>query len=154
MAANLTTTINGNIVAGYLVDSPKSTKKEIIGFNYPLGSVSRGGYFSKKSGIELVKNSVKQLLLTEKGQRVMLPNFGCSLRQYLFQPLDEITFEGIRKEIQTSFANYIIGARLVKISVFPTGDAGPAGGNSLQVVLSLKLDSDQFNIFDVEVNIS
>lgn len=154
MAANQTTTTYGNIVAGYLVDSPKSTKKEIIGFNYPLGSVSKGGYFSKKSGIELVKNSVKQLLLTEKGQRVMLPNFGCSLRQYLFQPLDEITFEGIRKEIQSSFSNYIIGARLVKLSVFPTGDAGPAGGNSLQVVLTLKLDSDQFNIFDVEVNIS
>lgn len=154
MAANTTTTVYGSRVSGYLVDSPKSQKKQIYGFNYPIGSISGGGYFSKKSGVELVKNAVRQLLLTEKGERLMLPNFGCSLKQYLFQPLDEITFEGIKKEIQTSFSSYIVGAKLVKLAVFPTGDFGPAGGNSLQVVLTLVLNSDQFNIFDVEVNIS
>ena len=84
----------------------------------------------------------------------MLPNYGCNLRKYLFQPLDEFTFESIKREIQESFTRYIVGAKIAKLAVFPTGESGPAGGNSLQVVLSLQLDTADLEIFDIEVNIS
>ena len=84
----------------------------------------------------------------------MLPNFGCNLRKYLFQPLDQVVFDSIKREIQESFERYIVGASIAKIAVFPTGDNGPAGGNSLQVVLSLKLDTADLQIFDIEVTIS
>ena len=60
----------------------------------------------------------------------------------------------IRREIETSFRNYIVGATIVKLSVFPTGEAGPAGGNSLKVILSLKLDKSDLEIFDVGVKIA
>ena len=154
MAANVTTTVNGNISAGYLLKDPKSQKKATYGLLYPLGANPKRGYFSKATGIELIKSAVKQLLLTSKGERVMLPNYGCNLRQYLFQPLDQVTFEQIKKDIQTSFRNYIKGPILTKLTVFPTGDAGPAGGNSLQIILSLKLDSSELETFDVEVELS
>ena len=129
-------------------------RQEVYGLDFPLGSASGGGFFAKKSGAEMIKDAVKQLLLTEKGERVMLPNFGCNLRRYVFQPLDQDTFEDIKREIQYSFTNYIVGAHIAKLGVFPTGDAGPAGGNSLKVVLSLKLDTADLEIFDVEVDIS
>jgi len=126
----------------------------VYGLDFPLGSASGGGYFAKRSGVEMIKDAVKQLLLTERGERVMLPNLGCNLRRYLFQPLDENTFESIKREIQYSFYNYIVGAKIAKLAVFPLGDAGPAGGNSLKVILSLKLDTADLEIFDVEVDIS
>ena len=154
MAANTTTTIYGSIQKRYNIKSSKSQKKEIYGLNYPLGSTQYGGIFSKSSGINMIKNSVEQLLLTERGERIMLPNYGCNLRRYLFQPLDETTFQGIRNEIETSFRNYIVGAKIQKLAVFPTGDAGPAGGNSLQVILTLKLDKSDLEVFDVGVTIS
>ena len=109
---------------------------------------------SKSSGISMIKAAVKQLLMTQRGERIMLPNFGCNLRKYLFQPLDESTFEAIKREIQYSFKNYIVGAHIAKLAVFPVGYAGPAGGNALKVVLSLKLDTADLETFDVEVNIS
>ena len=84
----------------------------------------------------------------------MLPNFGCNLRKYLFQPLEESTFESIKREILYSFKNYIVGAHIAKLAVFPLGEAGPAGGNSLKVILSLRLDTADLETFDVEVNIS
>ena len=102
----------------------------------------------------MIKNSVKQLLRTEKGERVMLPNFGCNLRKYLFQPLDQTTFENIKREILYSFKNYIVGANIQKLAVFPLGETGPAGGNSLKVLLTLQLDTADLEIFDVEVDIS
>jgi hypothetical protein len=154
MAANTTTTTYGYIQERYNIQPVKGQKKEIYGLNYPLGSTQYGGIFSKSSGINMIKNSVEQLLLTERGERVMLPNYGCNLRRYLFQPLDETTFQGIRNEIETSFRNYIVGAKIQKLAVFPTGESGPAGGNSLQVILTLKLDKSDLEIFDVGVTIS
>tara|TARA_A100001391_G_C5039610_1_gene270525 strand:+ start:196 stop:660 length:465 start_codon:yes stop_codon:yes gene_type:complete len=154
MAANKTVTVHGSIQDRYNIQAPKSARKEVFGLHYPLGSSRNGGVFNKTSGINMIKAAVEQLLLTERGERVMLPNFGCNLRRYLFQPLDETTFNNIRREIETSFNNYIVGARIAKLSIFPTGDAGPAGGNSLQVILSLKLDKSDLEIFDVEVTIA
>ena len=154
MAANLETTVYGTIQDRYNIQTPKAQRKEVIGLAFPLGSRSAGGFFAKSSGINMVKDAVQQLLLTERGERLMLPNYGCNLRRYLFQPLDETTFSNIRREIETSFRNYIIGAVIYKIGVFPTGDAGPAGGNSLRVILTLKLDTEDLQVFDVGVNIS
>ena len=83
----------------------------------------------------------------------MLPNFGCNLRKFLFQPLSESVFEAIKREIQYSFRNYIVGATISKVAVFPIGEAGPAGGSTLKVILSLKLNTADLETFDVEVNI-
>jgi phage baseplate assembly protein W len=154
MAANTTTTIHGSIQDRYNIQLPKSERKEVFGLEFPLGSSQSGGIFAKTSGIKMIRDAVQQLLLTERGERVMLPNYGCNLRRYLFQPLDETTFQNIRNEIETSFNNYIVGARIAKLSVLPTGEAGPAGGNSLQVILTLKLDKSDLEVFDVGVTIS
>lgn len=154
MAANVTTNLYGYVQDRYNIQPVKSQRKHIYGLQYPLGSSENGGVFSKSSGIQMIKNSVEQLLLTEKGERIMLPNYGCNLRRFLFQPLDEATFRGIREEIENSFRNYIVGATIQKLQVFPTGDAGPAGGNSLQVVLSLQLDTEDLEVFDVGVTVS
>ena len=154
MAANQTVSVYGTIPPRYMKQPLVGQRQEVYGLDFPLGSASGGGYFAKRSGVEMIKDAVKQLLLTERGERVMLPNLGCNLRRYLFQPLDENTFESIKREIQYSFYNYIVGAKIAKLAVFPLGDAGPAGGNSLKVILSLKLDTADLEIFDVEVDIS
>lgn len=154
MAANQETNIYGTIQGRYNLQPVTSKRDHVTGLRFPLGSAADGGFFSKSSGIPMIKEAVTQLLLTERGERVMLPNFGCNLRKYLFQPLDEATFTNIRNEVETSFRNYIVGAKIQKIGVFPTGDAGPAGGNSLQVILTLKLDTADLEVFDVGVTIS
>ena len=122
MAANTTTTIHGSIQDRYNLQLPKSERKEIFGLEFPLGTSKSGGIFTKTSGIKMIRDAVQQLLLTERGERVMLPNYGCNLRRYLFQPLDQTTFENIRREIEKSFNNYILrvtqdqqGATLCKL---------------------------------------
>ncbi len=154
MAANQTVSVYGKIPPRYIRQVPTSKRQEVYGLGFPLGSANDGGIFSKKTGVEMISDTVEQLLLTERGERLMLPNFGCNLRKFLFSPLDEGTFEGIKREIQYSFKKYIVGAHIAKLAVFPLGEAGPAGGNSLKVVLSLKLDTADLETFDVEVDIS
>ena len=155
MAANQTVNIYGQIAPRYLEQIPTGHRRPTLGLNFPLGeNKKRGGFFSKVSGVRMVKDAVKQLLLTDRGERVMLPKYGCNLKKYLFQPLNESTFEAIKREILYSFHNYIVGAKVNKLAVFPMGEAGPAGGNSLKVILSLELTLGDLDVFDVEVNIS
>lgn len=131
-----------------------SERTGIYGLNFPLGKyAATGGYFKKTTGISMIRDAVKQLLLTEKGERLMLPNYGCRLKKFLFQPLDENTFTQIKDEIKFAFSNYIVGADLLKVAVFPTGDTGPAGGNSLNIILTLRYNEDETKIFDVEAEI-
>jgi len=154
MAANQKSTVFGRVPSEFKIKAPKSQRRQVLGLSYPLGSNLGGGYFSRRSGVDMIRDAIKQLLLTEPGERVMLPNFGCNLKKYLFEPLDEITFESIKREVQISFNNYIKGATLIKLAVLPTGDTGPSGGNSLEVILTVQLDSSELEIFDVEVEIS
>ena len=148
MAANQTVNVYGKVVPNYMQQVPTAQRNHRFGLKFPLGSrKTTGGFFSKK-------DSVKQLLLTDRSERVMLPGYGTNLRRFLFQPLDELTFEAIKREITSSFYSYIVGANLTKIKVIPLGDIGPSGGNSLKIALDLELTSGDFEVFDVEVKLS
>ena len=151
MPANQSVTIHGTKPDNFYTAPVESKISSIYGLGFPLGKdKTTGGFFRKVSNIEAIRNAVTQLLLTEPGERLMLPRFGCRLRRYLFQPLDEATFEGIKREILYSFNKYIVGATVTKLLVEPTNIVGPSGGNSLRVVLTLKLNVDDLTLFDVE----
>ena len=62
--------------------------KTFIGLQYPLKKTSRG-LMAQKQGINQVKSDLLQLLLTNPGERVMLPEFGTPLRELFFEPNDK-----------------------------------------------------------------
>ena len=78
---------------------------DVFGVRYPLydSANERKGIFSKTKGIELLKSQLIQFIKTERGERVMLPNFGLSLRRYLFEPITEDLIINLKKE------NIVIG---------------------------------------------
>jgi phage baseplate assembly protein W len=154
MAANTRVSRFGQRPTKYEEQAPRAKRQEIYGLTFPLGNNrNSGGFFKKNSGRALIKQAVTQLIRTERGERLMLPNYGCNLRKYLFQPVTQDLFGSIRNTIEESFRNYIVGARLLKVGVFETGEYDAAGGNQLRVVLSIQLTSDDLEIFDVEAKI-
>jgi phage baseplate assembly protein W len=58
-----------------------------LGLQYPLVKTPRG-ILAQKSGIDQIKADMLQLLLTNPGERVMLPTFGTPLRKLMFEPND------------------------------------------------------------------
>lgn len=49
-----------------------------------------------------VRNAVSNILMTSKGEIFYRPNFGCNVKRYLFEKLNEFTFLAIRDEIRYS----------------------------------------------------
>lgn len=60
---------------------------KFIGAPYPIVKAP-SGYFQKQSGAEQIKSDLLILLLTNPGERVMLPEFGVPLRDLIFEPND------------------------------------------------------------------
>lgn len=126
--------------------------KKIYGLQFPLQQGNRG-YLSKQSGLALVRNNLIQLLSTERGERVMLPNFGVSLKKYLFQPLDAETFRSLQGEIITSVSRYMPNITILKLAVINNEGIGYQGVSGFKISLVAELNEFQDNLIEVEVKI-
>ena len=80
-----------------------------VGLDLPIRKGDdRNGYFASTSTtIEAVKNNIRNLLLTEQGERLMQPNLGMNLRQYLFQQMDNDLILTIQNEIVDVFSTWL-----------------------------------------------
>jgi len=60
---------------------------KFLGLQYPLVKTTRG-LLAQNNGVEQIKADLLQLLLTNPGERVMLPDFGTPLRKLIFEQND------------------------------------------------------------------
>jgi hypothetical protein len=61
--------------------------KTFLGVPYPTRPNPRGYWYSQ-SGTNQIKSDLLSLLLTNPGERVMLPEFGTPLKKLVFEPND------------------------------------------------------------------
>ena len=78
-------------------------KRKFIGLQYPLTKTPRGT-LAQKNGIDQIKADLLQLLLTNPGERVMLPLYGTPLRKLFFEPNDIIVKAQAKAMIAKSIA--------------------------------------------------
>lgn len=83
-----------------------------IGFNF---GKSINGYFSTSADKKLVRENMKQILLTNPGERIMLPDFGVGLKRYLFEMNDDQLATVIRDKIVQQVAKYEPLAQIIDI---------------------------------------
>lgn len=122
-------TLSNNVTVYGKTIPPKSRNtvnlklQKNTGFKYPIDVDPDRGYFVKQTGLDLVKNNLRNLLRTEPGERFMLPQYGCGLRKYLMEPLDEVTFSQVRDTIKTSIYKYLSKVTIssLRITQLPSG---------------------------------
>ena len=64
-----------------------------------------------------VIRSVRNLLLTKNYERPFQPSLGSKISGLLFEPIDFLTAQSIRGEIETTITNYEPRVRLTKVEV-------------------------------------
>ena len=57
------------------------------------------------------------LILTRKGQRLYLPDFGTELLRFIFEPNDDITLSMVKDEIKTVVKKYLPSLTINDITV-------------------------------------
>lgn len=76
-----------------------------------------GLYSLNKTLEETIKQNFKMLLLTNPGERVMLPDYGVGLRQMLFDQSGEVIKEKIISKITSQLDKYLSIINLIGIEV-------------------------------------
>ena len=73
--------------------------------------------FVVKRGVEAVKQSVVNILLTAPGERPFNPYFGGNLYQYLFENFDDVTAAAIESTIINTLRNFEPRVRVIDVQV-------------------------------------
>ena len=72
------------------------------GINFPFRDSRRGDYLQlTEFEAQQIKGDLVHLLLTRKGTRYYLPDFGTRLYEFLFEPFDGLTFDAAVVQIVT-----------------------------------------------------
>ena len=84
-------------------------KRVSVGIEFPFGRVGGGdGYFkSTKTTVESIKNNIRLLLQTHRGERVFQPSLGMNLRSIIFEPLTEEITVQIENNIVDVFSKWL-----------------------------------------------
>ena len=90
-----------------------------VGIDFPFAIVpNKDGYFATtKSTIESVKNNIRLLLQTQKGERIFQPNLGMNIRRFLFEQITEDTQVQIENDIVDTFATWLPFVELREIDI-------------------------------------
>jgi phage baseplate assembly protein W len=88
------------------------------GVTFPFRDSFDGKYLDTTDfDTEEIRSNLIHLLLTRKGSRYFLPEFGTRLYEYIFEPLDGPTFNQIEAEIRDSIDTFIPNLQVNSISV-------------------------------------
>ena len=84
--------------------------------------VGANGRLSWSGGEENIRESIRLILLTEPGERLMREDFGCGLRRFLFEPNTPTTRALLRERVQRAITRWERRVRLEDVSVESDAD--------------------------------
>lgn len=96
------------------------------------------GKLVTKKNADAVKQAIKALVLTDKGERPFRPQFGSDIRQRLFDLMDPAIESSIEFDIRSAVRNYEERANIVNVGVIGNPD-----NNNLQVRVSFSIISSE-----------
>lgn len=83
------------------------TEDKSVGVSLPFTLGNNGFFAVTYTTKEQVKSDLKNLILTNRGERLMQPDFGCNLRQAIFEQIGPETYGYIRNEIETAISVWL-----------------------------------------------
>ena len=122
-----------------------------ININYPFKDSHKGFFLDLNSDDQkAIKADLMHLILTRKGQRLYLPDFGTDLLKYIFEPEDGMTLDSIKQEITNVVKKYLPKLQITNISV----DQSSESEHAAVVRLDYTISDDVFTTTDfVIINI-
>ena len=81
-----------------------------------------------------IARSVRNIILTNPGEKIFDPNFGSNVSNILFETVDDITAVSIQDEIENSLKNYEPRVEILNVLVDPDYD-----NNQFDVTISYKI---------------
>ena len=103
-----------------------------IGWKFPL-QVTPAGRIAQSRYEQRIEESIYLVLSTSKGERVMLPDFGCGIHDLVFAPNSAATISSTVQSVRTALTKY--EPRIDVLAI----DAEAQGENLLLIRISYRI---------------
>lgn len=71
---------------------------------------------------DAISSNLMLLMLTEKGYRYYMPDYGTYLIKYMFEPNDEITIKDVEDDLKNTIQKYLPEIKLVSLTHESNGE--------------------------------
>lgn len=121
-------------------------KKEFLGtgWKFPITVDSVTGRVLESSYEENIAQSIKIILQTQRGERIMLPEFGCNLSQYAFSELNFSNMTEIENDIKTSLILW--EPRIIDVEVKCSKDMHREGVLLIEISYVVRSTNNPYNM--------
>ena len=112
-----------------------------VGIDFPFARVpsSGDGYFkTSKTTIDAIKNNIKLLLKTERGERLFQPFLGMDLKRFVFEQITEDTKIQIENDIVDTFETWLPFVELRDIEVITNSITEDRNKININIVFNIK----------------
>ena len=115
------------------------TPSKVIYSDIPISFTAHPitGNVKKSINRDAVKNSVRNIILTNHGERFFKPKFGGNVTSKLFENASKFTEFNTARSIRIALANYEPRAEVIKVKVTANPDT-----NNLTVSLKFRVTND------------
>lgn len=124
------------------------------GWSFPPSFDRETGEVATVSNEKDIEQSLKILLSTSLGERVMQPEYGCNLNDYMFESLNSTLIGIIRQKVETAILYY--EPRIIAESVDVTSDGSfdlIEGKFTITVVYTIPDTNSRYNyVYDYYLN--
>ena len=96
-------------------------KGKFINIAFPFKESNRGDFILlNNEDDKAIKSDLMHLILTRKGERLYMPDFGTNLLKFIYEPNDNITRNDIKNEITDTVKKYLPNLQINDVSVEPS----------------------------------
>jgi phage baseplate assembly protein W len=113
------------------------------GISFPM-RVDQSGAIAMTSGADDIDASIRVVLLTAPGERVMRPLFGCRIWELLFEPINANTLGLMADAVQEAIGRWEPRVELEDVDLEP--DSSQPGRVLINLVYRVRATNDRRNL--------
>jgi phage baseplate assembly protein W len=108
-----------------------------VNINYPFKDSKKGFFLDLNvDPNQAIKADLLHLILTQRGQRLYMPDFGTNLLKFIFEPNDELTYAGILEEIRSVTKKFLPKLTFTELKIEPSDESDYAAVVTMQYVIT------------------
>ena len=120
-----------------------------IGIDLPMMAGTGAAFKLNYTTLDQAVANAKNLLLTNRGERIMQPDFGCDLRNTLFENITEDLITKLEDRIKSSFDYWLPYIFINKLVVTPYPDQ-----NKITLLIEISLEGNQFDTRSIQLELT
>ena len=114
------------------------------GWNFPITVDGITGRIEESSYEENIRQSIYLIIMTKPGERVMRPDFGCEIHNFMFENIDYTTLSRMKQAVEEALIRW--EPRITDTEVTVVGAMREQNAVELQIAYRVRTTNNPYNL--------